>query len=1697
MKKKIFQSIISMVLIFIFLGTDLSVVYGAIAVTSVKLNASNINLAVVNNASINGTTYKNTYTLVATVSPSNASDNTVTWQSSNSNIATVDSSGKVTAKASGKTTITAKTSNGKTATCSVNVIFNGNNSNSGRFNKNVLYSTVWPVQNIDIYQDSTLKTKITTISALTEAVIVETNNVSSADDFIFKIKTASGQTGWTKPDYLLINLPDVRDDIVYNVTNAYSSIFKIGSNGTNISQVNRTSYTSGAVNLTSPKITGQKLYTYDKYDSNQKDGKVWNSKLGKYEYVCPVLFKFALMIGTAQNKALQNGYCLKIYDGYRPYEICTDFWNSGLQAIGANMNSDGTAIYVNGSASMKSYSSRTDSQKKATCLTGGYMQESLGNSNIPSIYDDNGNLMNISWFIASTYGKSSNSSPSNHACGTAVDLTMVYKDNKSVEIKAQSDMHDLSLNSLTKYNNDDANMLNNIMTSINGMTSLASEWWHFNMSSSNNSGANGQVAFTDLSDFTASVSYSQSQNVTNDPNTVWAKTAVTVKITSNRPIKLPSGWSYVSNSNYKIIQKTYSSDTSAVQNVTITDYTGKTKGVSINRIQIDSEVPKITKVTATDGTKTATNNYTDNKIQGTDNIANTWFKGNVTVKIEGASDNKGIQYYLINNEKTNSKIFQSTTSPVALTIYDYANNLATVTTKVNIDRSKPSITNVIATEGVEGQNWVNPELKPTAHLELQVQDSGGSGIVSGYEYSTDGKKTWKTSNTIDSATNSYYCYYFNNVETVHFRVKDRAGNYSDIISRNITMIDKKSPTIKKITYDEDWTKELTINVEASDTSGIAGYSFKDEDYNDNNSYTISNNGTVSIKVKDNAGNVSKTSINITNIDTYKPEISIDQEISSDKKIVKLKINAEDRETGLGKYSIDGGNNWINWPEGQDEVMVNYYANTTIPIDKIQVKDKADNIKTNTEPIYIKGIDTTELTVEQIAYSTKELTNQNVIAVIKANKEILAPEGWSLNEDDRTIITKTYEQNTDGDGETVIITDANTDKKLTVPEKIKIENIDKIAPIVNESDITYESTENSTVKVTVKANEELVAITNVKNGLGAKWSVSNEDNKIITTEFKGGKNGNIVVQDKAGNTAKVHIQFSIYGYLESLNPQVTYKEINGSEEIELSEEEYTKNNVKVIITVDREVQNIEGFSKSADGLTLEKIYENYVEEETITLVDNANSNFKEEIPISVNIDKEVPTITNVTGNPENWTNKATLTVNASDNKSGIQGYSFNGGAYTTRRTYQVQKNGEVTIKVKDKAGNESEITKVTITKFDNKAPIINDEDIIITLSENKEKVTLQVNAKDNDSGIKEYSFDSGITWQNDKTYEYYSNQTIKAGVIQVKDNCGNISVYNKQVKIEGIDNTVLRIARIDYSTKLPTKENVTVTVTVNKEIKEVSGWVLSENKMSISKEFTDNTDGQIVTVTDANTGKTVTSSSIVINNIDRIAPIVNEENIIYNKISNSKMQVTITANESIQETEGWTLTNNNILTKTYLKSTENNGETIVIKDLAGNETDVTIKFQIEGEESQDTKDLIKTIQYSENNYINGEATVTVTIITNSEIKPIDGWNISNDGKQLQKTFTENYKEVVTVKDLNDENYVVDVIVEVNSIIKLGDISGNGKINISDLLLLKRHLLAKNNSSWLLVEESLKSADINRDEKINVTDLLLLKRKLLGK
>jgi len=239
------------------------------------------------------------------------------------------------------------------------------------------------------------------------------------------VKSESGGDiiGWVYHNLCLVNLPDVIPSISYNNTNAYSSVFR--ANGDSV-----------------PNITGKQLYSY----SDRSDGKVYNERLQRYEYIVPVLYSMAKRICAAQKNALAGGDSLVIYEGFRPYEV--------QQLVYTEVNKL--------PASQKNFGSWSQG-----------------------------------WFIA--YGKS------NHQIGYAMDASLAqvvdsedkvtgrykYKQPKYFEYAMPTTIHELSVNSALYAspnsrtysegvkNSEAAQRLQKYCTSA-GFTPLASEWWHFN-----------------------------------------------------------------------------------------------------------------------------------------------------------------------------------------------------------------------------------------------------------------------------------------------------------------------------------------------------------------------------------------------------------------------------------------------------------------------------------------------------------------------------------------------------------------------------------------------------------------------------------------------------------------------------------------------------------------------------------------------------------------------------------------------------------------------------------------------------------------------------------------------------------------------------------------------------------------------------------------------------------------------------------------------------------------------------------------------------------------------------------------------------------------------------------------------------------------------------------------------------------------
>ena len=225
-------------------------------------------------------------------------------------------------------------------------------------------------------------------------------------------------------------------------------------------------------------------------------------------------------------------------------------------------------------------------------------------------------------------------------------------------------------------------------------------------------------------------------------------------------------------------------------------------------------------------------------------------------------------------------------------------------------------------------------------------------------------------------------------------------------------------------------------------------------------------------------------------------------------------------------------------------------------------------------------------------STIESANQSAIVKITSNEELQQVSGWALSSD-RLTLTKTYTENT---VENIIVKDLVGN---TTTVNVKVTNIDKTAPTVQ---VNYSTTEltNQNVVVTIKANEQLQAVSG--------WSLS-ADKMTLTKTYTANTTETVTIKDLAGNTATVTVKIA---NIDKTAPtaQVSY-----------STTELTNQNVIAKIKANKQLQEINGWTLSADKMTLTKTYTANTTE-NVTIKDLAGNTTTVTVKIT-NINKTEP------------------------------------------------------------------------------------------------------------------------------------------------------------------------------------------------------------------------------------------------------------------------------------------------------------------------------------------------------------------------------------------------------------------------------------------------------------------------------------------
>lgn len=510
----------------------------------------------------------------------------------------------------------------------------------------------------------------------------------------------------------------------------------------------------------------------------------------------------------------------------------------------------------------------------------------------------------------------------------------------------------------------------------------------------------------------------------------------------------------------------------------------------------------------------------------------------------------------------------------------------------------------------------------------------------------------------------------------------------------------------------------------------------------------------------------------------------------------------------------------------------YYQNADESIKLVDIKDSS-NVSIIT--ISIKNIDTIPPKVRSIEYSETEMTNQDVVVTVKFNEDedeymdFQAP--WIALDPYGMAQQRTFQHNVD-----YIETFRDLAGNETTAH-IKIDNIDKDPP---ELEIVKTPTNPTmgNVTVTINSNEIMQDVDG--------WTMAS-DKMSMTKTYTENTSETIAVKDALGNTINPLIEIT---NIDRVAPVCT---------VEYSTTELTNKDVIATITADEYIVAVAGWELQTDGKTLTKTFKES-STENVKITDLAGNSSMCLVSVT-NVDQK-PVETDVTYSNKLVTNQEVTAQITTNKPVKITNNSFNWNISADRKvlTKKYNENSLETLKLEDDYGNTTDV-KVELNNFDYTGPTI-----VVSRSQNiNNKVYLTLSAMDVDtvmtSGVDTstmmYSLQSSSKEPTEYTDKFTNGQVITKVIrgietyflwVRCADKLGNVSSQRFEVQQ---DNLFSYNTRVNYSTTEITKEDVTVTISANAELRELNGWKLSDNnKYSMTKVYSENTN-ETFAITDVN------------------------------------------------------------------------------------------------------------------------------------------------------------------------------------------------------------------------------------------------------
>ena len=487
------------------------------------------------------------------------------------------------------------------------------------------------------------------------------------------------------------------------------------------------------------------------------------------------------------------------------------------------------------------------------------------------------------------------------------------------------------------------------------------------------------------------------------------------------------------------------------------------------------------------------------------------------------------------------------------------------------------------------------------------------------------------------------------------------------------------------------------------------------------------------------------------------------------------------------------------PNGEDGDSVDYNLKLWMDYDTPAIDETMSAAFKSKISVIASYIEENDLTNEiTIAYNSKTTdyskdsetidinatsTNYNLIEYSSDNVTYTSIDTPSKD----VTLTKTYTEDKD---ETIYFRDEMGNLKS---ENVVLSKLDKTGPVIT---VTASSDWGSSNTVNITLEDE-------KSGLAgyalteteiepSEWTNVTGKSTTITKDVTSNKKYYVYAKDALGNISHKDVEVS---HVDTTAPTI----------VSLTEQSsYGATSTITAVAKDTE-SGITGyaFTESSTEPTSWTSVDNVITESTYTYKASKNGNIyfwvkdgaghivNKAITVS-KVDATAPTVTLSLSDETTWTKSKTLTMNFSDNDSGLAGYAVTTTETTptawtsisgtsVSKTQTITTNGTYYVWTKDNAGLVSHVNK-TISYIDITAPTAS-----MTLTKTSNSITVDASkSSDTDSGIAKYEYSIDNTTYYSSTSSTYTFTGLSVGTytiyLRVTDNAGNVENTTAQVAI---------------------------------------------------------------------------------------------------------------------------------------------------------------------------------------------------------------------------------------------------------------------------------------------------------------------------